>query len=241
MFPLQQSDELVFQIFSTTNPHKIPQDLITGHTAVETNPIISNSMGKSRRRKACRMEARGGGGGGGEGLAACDKYKKQKLHREIERQRRQDMASLYASLRYLLPGEYIKGKRSISDHMNEAVNYIKHLEKKVKELDSKRRQLKRVSNPASVGSGTTKTTSDHRFIIRPCFTGIEIMFRCAVGDQDLPLSRVLSVLVDEGLPVFSCVSTKSEEYLLHTIQTQVTAPTSIDISRLQQELPKLVK
>ncbi|KAE8736467.1 bHLH126 protein [Hibiscus syriacus] len=239
MFPLQQSDELVFQIFSTTNPHKIPQDLITGHTAVEANPIISNSMGKSRWRKACLMEA---SGGGGEELAACDKYKKQKLHREIERQRRQVMASLYASLRSLLPGEYIKGKRSMSDHMTEAVNYIKHLEKKVKELDAKRHELRRVSNSASAGPETTKTTSNHCFTIRPCFTGIEIMFRCGVGDQDLPLSRVLSVLVDEGLPVVSCVSTKSEEYLLHTIQTEVTDPTSIDISRLQQKLyPELVK
>ncbi|KAK8657160.1 hypothetical protein V6N13_035415 [Hibiscus sabdariffa] len=246
MFPLQQSDELVYQIFSTTNHHKIPQDLITGHsTAVEANPVVPNSMGKSRGRKACRMEvaAAGGGGGGGEGLAACDKYKKQKLHREIERQRRQEMASLYASLRALLPGEYIKGKRSMSDHMNEAVNYIKHLEKKVKELDAKRHELKRVSNSAgAVGSGKATTTSNHCFIIRPCFIGIEIMFRCGIGDQDLPLSRVLSVLVDEGLPVVSCISTNSEEYSLHTIQTEVNDPACINIPRLQQKLyPKLVK
>ncbi|GMI99560.1 hypothetical protein HRI_003625300 [Hibiscus trionum] len=238
MFPLQQSDELVYQIFSATNQHKIPQDLIMGHTAVEANPIVPNNMGKSRGRKACRMEASGGGGGGGGG----DKYKKQKLHREIERQRRQDMSSLYASLRSLLPGEYIKGKRSMSDHMNEAVNYIKHLEKKIKELDAKRHELKRVSGLASVSSEKTTTTSNHCFIIRPCFIGIEIMFRCGIGDQDLPLSRVLSVLVDEGLPVVSCVSTKSEEYSLHTIQTEVDDPESINISRLQQKLyPKQVK
>ncbi|XP_022724897.1 transcription factor bHLH118-like isoform X2 [Durio zibethinus] len=225
MFPLQQSDDPVYQTFSSSNQHKIPQDLITGHASLE-------GMGKSRRGKVCQME------GSTEGFP-CDKYKKQKLHRELERQRRQDMASLYASLRSLLPDEYIKGKRSMSDHMNEAVNYIQHLEKKVKDLDVKKHETKRVSNLASLVSGTE--SSNHCFIIRPCLIGIEIMFRCGFKEQDLPLSRVLAVLVDEGLPVVSCVSTKSEEYLLHTIQTEVNDPTSVNLSGLQQKLSKLVK
>ncbi|KAE8665498.1 putative Basic helix-loop-helix DNA-binding superfamily protein [Hibiscus syriacus] len=230
MFPLHQSDELLYQIFATTNQHKIPQDPITGHTEEEANP-----MAKTWPLKSCHMGA-SGGGGGCEGLAACDKYKKQKLHRETERQRRQDVASLYASLRSLLPGDYIKGKRSMSDHMNEAVNYIKHLEKKVKEIDAKRHVLKRVSGSASAGSGKTRPASNYCFIIRQSFIGIEIMFRCAFDDRDLYLSTVLSVLIDEGLPVASCVSTKSGEYLLHTIQTEVKDPTSISISRLQKKL-----
>ncbi|XVE58652.1 hypothetical protein DITRI_Ditri04bG0186000 [Diplodiscus trichospermus] len=229
MFPLQQSDELVYQIFSNSNQHKIRQDLITGHDSVEGNPIIANSMRKSRRRKVCHMED------SIEGFT-CDKYKKQRLHREIERQRRQDMASLYASLRSLLPDEYIKGKRSMSDHMNEAVNYIKDLEKKVKDLGVKREELKRVSNLAALVSGTE--TSNHCFMIRPCLTGIEIMFRCGFKEQELPLSRVLAVLVDEGFPVASCVSTKSEEYLLHTIQTEVNDPTGVNLTGLQQKLSK---
>ena len=103
MFPLQQSDDLVYQIFSNSNQQKIPQDIISGHASLEPNPIIANSMGKSPKRKVCHMES------GTEGFA-CDKHKKQKLHREIERQRRQEMASFYASLRSLLPDEYIKVK-----------------------------------------------------------------------------------------------------------------------------------
>ncbi|GMJ06570.1 hypothetical protein HRI_004326200 [Hibiscus trionum] len=223
MFSLQQSDEL----------------LLTGHTVVEANPIFTNAMAKTRRRKPCHTEA----GGGDEGFAACDKYKKQKMRREIERQRRQDMASLYVSLlRSLLPGDCIKGKRWMSDHMNEAVNYIKHLEKKIKELESKKHELKKVSDLASVGSGKTKPASNYCFIIRPSSIGIEIMFRCGFDDQDLPLSTVLSVLVDEGLSVVSCVSTKTDEYLFHTIQTEVNDPTRINMSRLQLKLnPKLVK
>ncbi|KAK8315041.1 hypothetical protein V6Z12_D01G212800 [Gossypium hirsutum] len=117
----------------------------------------------------------------------------------------------------------------MSDHMNEAVNYIKHLEKKVKDLDAKRHELKRVSDLASVGSRTkpaAASISHHCFIIRPCLI-------------DLSSSRVLVVLVDEGLHVVSCFSTKSEEFLFHsTIQTEVNDPTSVNISRLQQKLPQ---
>ncbi|TYI70467.1 hypothetical protein E1A91_D08G223000v1 [Gossypium mustelinum] len=130
----------------------------------------------------------------------------------------------------------------MSDHMNEAVNYIKHLEKKFKDLDAKRHELKRVSDLASVGSRTkpaAASISHHCFIIRPCLIGIEIMFRCGVEDQDLSSSRVLAVLVDEGLHVVSCFSTKSEEFLFHsTIQTEVNDPTSVNISRMQQKLPQ---
>ncbi|OMO98017.1 hypothetical protein COLO4_14215 [Corchorus olitorius] len=242
MFSLQQSDDLVYQIFSNSSQHKIPQDLIFGnhHDSVEKGcnpsdiqPIIigSNTMKKTRRRKLCQTD---------EGLlaaSACDKYKKQKLHREIERQRRQDMASLYASLRSLLPHEYIKGKRSMSDHMNEAVKYIKHLEKKVKELDVKREELKRsVGNLGGlIGSGT-QTSNHNCFIIQPTLIGVEIMFRCGLEEKSLPLSRVLATLVDEGLHVISCVSAKSEDYLLHTIQTEVNDLSSINLSELQQRL-----
>ncbi|XVF54012.1 hypothetical protein PTKIN_Ptkin05aG0147500 [Pterospermum kingtungense] len=232
MFPLQQSGDLVYQIFSNSDQHKIPQDLIAGHAALEPYSIIANSMGKSHGRKVYHhVES-------GTEEFPCDKYKKQKLHREIERQRRQDMASLYASLRSLLPGEYVKGKRSMSDHINEVVNYIKYKEKKVKDLEVKRDELKRVSNLVAPDSGTQ--SANHCFIIRPCLTGIEIMFRCSFEEQDLPLSRVLAVLLVEGLRVVSCVSAKSEDYLLHTIQTEVNDPTSVNLSRLHQKLSKAI-
>ncbi|KAF5182633.1 Transcription factor bhlh [Thalictrum thalictroides] len=146
--------------------------------------------------------------------------KMKMMHREVERQRRQEMATLYSTLRSLVPHEYLKGKRSISDHMNEAANYVKHQQKKIKDLVKERDELQKTSNSSS---DTKKECSSFpNFVnIHASFAGVEVIISSGSRDRGLPLSWLLVVLFEEGLSVDSCISTRVNEITFHTIQAEV--------------------
>ncbi|XP_061359004.1 transcription factor bHLH126-like [Gastrolobium bilobum] len=151
---------------------------------------------------------------------------KKWMHKETERQRRQEMGDLCTTLRSLLPVEYIKGKRSNSDHVNEAVNYINHLRNKVKQLQAKRDELIKVSNLSAIespDSGSSGTTHLPPFVIVHPLPGglIEIMCNYSFRKCVFPLSRVLEMLFQEGLNVVSSTSTKTDGRFMHTIRLEV--------------------
>lgn len=257
MFPLHQSNELCFQ--TSPNPHKkqtISEDLVLGHASLEedhdnnNNNIAFHSTTtddhkefiKSRRQKPATPNQ------------SCNenKNKKKMKHRDIERLRRQEMATLHASLRSLLPLHLIKGKRSISDHINESVRYIKHLQMKIKELGVKRDGLKELSNSSTAantdldgsGSSSSCSPSPGRFLtVQRCCCGVEIAISTGdfgEGATGFPLSRVLEVLLEEGLSLVSSVSTHVNGRFLHTIRTEASNLESINVSALVQKLNEVI-
>ncbi|KAM1029357.1 hypothetical protein ACFX13_042573 [Malus domestica] len=173
-----------------------------------------------------------------------DDEKKKMMHREIEKKRRQEMANLYGSLRSVLPLEFIKGKRSLADHMNEAVNYIKHLQKRIKIFGAKRDELKMGSSSnlsarnldhGSIGSLSTSTST--LVAVHPCLAGVEIVVSTdGSAKQFFLLSRMLKILLGQGLSVISCATAQVNKRLVYTIQSEVSDPTCIDFSGLQQIL-----
>lgn len=170
-----------------------------------------------------------------------NEYKKKKMiHREIERQRRQEMASLYASLRSLLPLEYIKGKRSISDHMNEAVSYIKHLQKNIKELGAKRDELKRQysdnssSNLETPDEGQQKSISFTVHENNNGAVGIEIIRY--LEDERFLLSKFLELVLEQGLEVVTCLSSQVNGRILHSVHCEVNSSNSVDLPELRRKI-----
>ncbi|KAK3447296.1 hypothetical protein EUGRSUZ_A02857 [Eucalyptus grandis] len=185
---------------------------------------------------------------------------RKKKHREVERQRRQEMASLCASLRSKLPLEFIKvkdlitfrvfalffcacasGKRSTSDHMNEAVNYIKHLQAKIGELGFKRDELKSIHSLAALGSPCSNSSCLTTFTVNSCCEIVEIVISQSIREKDFLLSTVLDLLLQQGLDVVSCFSSQAYDKIVHTIRCELAYGNgSFDLTHLKGELKELL-
>lgn len=152
-----------------------------------------------------------------EVIVETKKKKKSVVRRDVERQRRRDMARLYQRLRLLIPTKYLMGKRSISDHLEEIVDYVKDLRKDIEDLERKRENLKEKKNIAPSSSSMKSNDDEDRIIVKSCNEGVEISIK-----GGLSLSKVLKVLMKEGLIVNSCISSTVDQSLLHIIQSKVS-------------------
>ncbi|CAN0902642.1 Transcription factor bHLH36 [Linum grandiflorum] len=245
MFPSYQGNELCFQISSNDN---IPQQdlILPPTTTTTTNPLINyhlhgattTTSGRRRRKNpAAAMDA--------------DSNSKKVMHRDTERQRRQEMSALYASLRSLLPLEFVKGKRSMSDHMNEAVNYINVLKRRIRELEGKRSEVNALTNGNGNGNDIVNDAARLNVLpngsgaanssveVRRCLAGVEVVLTSSevVGWR---VSGVMRVMMEEGLTVVNCNSTRVNGTCFHTLLAEVEDPTNLNTHALQQKLIPLL-
>ncbi|KAG8381428.1 hypothetical protein BUALT_Bualt06G0121000 [Buddleja alternifolia] len=222
MFPLQGNDLVIEDPFSFEQD-KIFEDLADCVVLDDGIDLtIEKSTVKKRRRKTTSSASENQ-----ENKNESSNDMKKTIHKEIERQRRKEMSGLYASLRSLLPLEYVKGKRSVSDHMHQAVNYIKHMQNNIEELQKKRDRLKKLSNPSSSNIDADQdqnlTINDplNCVNVNLCLDGVEILIRSSLSEEaGFLLSKVLLDLIERGLNVISCVSTRANEQSLHKIQIE---------------------
>ncbi|KAL2227151.1 UNVERIFIED_CONTAM: Transcription factor, partial [Sesamum indicum] len=221
MFPLQ-SNALVFDdIHEFLEQDNVLEDLLADCAALEGNEHTADQAGVKKSASSA--------GGVQENKEESSSEIKKIMHRDIERQRRQEMSGLYASIRSLLPLEYIKGKRAISDHVDQAVNYIKHMQKKIDEMKMRRDKLKRLSNslgPSSDAdqernSDTSGSSNCVSVNVDVCQGGVEILISSSLNEGNFPLSKVLEDLLRRELNVLSCVSTRADGQSVHKIQIEV--------------------
>ncbi|XP_029125678.1 transcription factor bHLH36 isoform X2 [Cajanus cajan] len=199
---------LIFLLWYLCHPKKIAYTMM--------NPLHTSQVRKSSKHLLVGEKE--------DYKLAMDENKKW-MHKETERQRRQEMAKHCTTLRSLLPIEYIKGKRSIADHVYEAMNYINHLQNKVKQLQAKRDELAKVSNLSNVGPDEKESSSTTNHLpplvfVHPFPGGLEIMCSYSFKKSVFPMSRVLDILLKEGLNVVSTTSIKRDGRFVHTIQSE---------------------
>ncbi|XP_020540654.1 transcription factor bHLH126 isoform X1 [Jatropha curcas] len=241
MFPFQQNNELSSQI-SSNYPN---QDIV--------NPLILDYQFTSLGTSNYLME---------DGLqqpsitlpsSNPNNDKKKIVRKEIERQRRQQMSTLQASLRSLLPHQSLQGfvdggmqgKRSMSDHVNEAAKYIKHLESNVQELSAKRDKLKNLTCVGDQEEGNQSTvvhnnSTNATVSVWSHVGGVEVVISSDSGEETFLLSTVLEALLEEGFDIVCCISTNTDGRLYSTIQCQASHETCIDPTTLQQKLNDVI-
>ncbi|KAF3624637.1 hypothetical protein FXO37_31273 [Capsicum annuum] len=165
--------------------------------------LVKNDSNYKKKRRANDKER--------DSLTRKNLVQTKILHRDIERHRRQEMATVYATLRSHLPYESIKLRVLLSFFyakmfIRESAHY------QIKKLEIKRKKLE---NLALCSPKDDKCFRDY-VTINSCDCGVEILI-----NERVPLSRVLKELVKRQLNVVSCVSTKVDERLLHRIQLEL--------------------
>ncbi|KAE9617205.1 hypothetical protein Lal_00034540 [Lupinus albus] len=234
MFPLQRSNELVYQ-FSNI-PHQqdnqFSGDLILDNydflDVNDSDKIFSSSI--QPKKLICGAEKSNHGD--------SNEHKKKMVHREIERQRRQEMATLHASLRSLLPLEFIKGKRSISEQMNGAVNYIKQMQENIKELGAKKDELKKLTN--SKLNNHVNNHSSSPFTIHENNGIVRIEVTIGFIEEKHKLSKLMQLLLEEELDVVNCLSTEINGRLFHSVHCEVNKSNSVDQSELRWKVANVI-
>ncbi|RWR86582.1 transcription factor bHLH118-like protein isoform X1 [Cinnamomum micranthum f. kanehirae] len=245
-FHFQQGEELCFQTPSSLQQQNQQQQQ-QQQQAVQDFFVVGPPAAIGYRQPTIKFQKAQGRNMGAPITVADDHSNKKRkmMHRDVERQRRHEMATLYSSLRSLLPIEYLKatrpikltllsflimGKRSISDHMNEAANYIKHKQKKIQELTEQRDGLRRVVSTSSIRRCSLKINGSFSLpsvAVRRCLDGVEVVIGKVQLLDGVPLSMVIQVLEGEGLAVISCVLTNLNVQSAYTFQCEVGVFTDI--------------
>lgn len=87
----------------------------------------------------------------------------------------------------------------------------------------------KLSNLRPVGSESGRFSITHfpiGVIVHPCPGDVQIKCSYSFGKYACPLSRVLDIVLKEGLDVVNCTSTKPDDRFIHTIRCEV--PYKID-------------
>jgi len=215
---------------------------LAGHPGL-SNPVLMATFCNSSRPND----------GQSQGAVPADKRK----HKMIERKRRKDMNALMSILRSLLPDESLRGKRAVSDQVQETVNYVHHLQRKVEDLSIERDKLKAKSdNNAKVSFQGVRLSSDDKFCIKALPIGGSnrefptVKIKCMGSayqvwtntfEHQIVYSDLLMTLEDGGLEVVCAASSAINNRVYRTIHTKVSDLNIFNIDTLYPKLWHLVR
>ncbi|KAH1191072.1 Transcription factor [Glycine max] len=102
----------------------------------------------------------------------------------------------------------------------------------------------KLSNLRPVGSESGRFSITHFpicVIVHPCPGDVQIECSYSFGKYACPLSRVLDIVLKEGLDVVNCTSTRTDDRFIHTTRSEVLHTlTANNYTELQRKLVKAI-
>lgn len=166
----------------------------------------------------------------------------------IERGRRKEMKFLFSQLRSLLPEENLRGKRTVSEQVLGAVNYVSHLQRKIEELSAQRELMKvnsyenaEFSFQKFCNKTPQRVGSDGEFpAVKINFVGSGVQIWTYALEHEIAYSDILLTLEQRRLEVVNAASSAINNKVYHTIHAKVLDPNTFNIHILYQKLWHLI-
>ncbi|KAI9377192.1 hypothetical protein POPTR_019G034700v4 [Populus trichocarpa] len=132
-----------------------------------------------------------------------------KTERKVsEKNRRNQMKTLYSKLNSLLPDKESTEKQPLPDQIDEAISYIKSLEEKLEKTKEKKESL------------TFATSKSPKLKIQETGSALEIVFTSGLDNQFL-FYEIISILHEEGVEVVSANSQALGDSFFHVVHAQM--------------------
>ncbi|KAK7272386.1 hypothetical protein RJT34_28936 [Clitoria ternatea] len=150
--------------------------------------------------------------------------------RIIEKNRRNHMKNLHSELNSLIPNNNPKGAMPLAlpDQVDEAINYIKSLETKVKMLQQKKESFmerKRTRGECSSASEAQQSLKTPKIEIYETGSLLEVVLKFGVDNQFMFL-EVLRILHEDNVEIMTANSSRAGDFMLHVVRGEVMQTSS---------------
>ncbi|GMY10115.1 transcription factor bHLH162-like [Fagus crenata] len=149
--------------------------------------------------------------------------------RIIEKNRRNQMKVLYSKLNSLLPNQNSKEALSLPDQIDEAINYIKSLETKLKKAQEKKESFNigKKRSYTCTNFEAKSSLKSPQMEIREIGSTLEVVLITGLDNQFI-FYEMIHILHEEQAQVLNASFSISGESIFHVLHAEITAGSLFD-------------
>ncbi|KAK7263671.1 hypothetical protein RJT34_31265 [Clitoria ternatea] len=176
---------------------------------------------------------------------SCQPTSSVKVERRlVEKNRRNQMKILYSKLNSLLPNYNPKEPIPLPEQVDEAINYIKSMEAKVKVAQEKKESLqqgiRKRSRDCFTKSAANSAAKSPQLEIHEIGSSLEVVLTCGLDDQFI-FYEIIRMLNEENIDVRSANYSLAGDSVLHVLHAEIPqAFLQFGASKVSERLKRFV-